>query len=94
MADRWGGPWALAFSRKGKQGGSEVFIAGHGECTPPIFLKLRESWSKDGHAAREIVTVHYVIFFISNNVLLLLVVGQIVKTPLPPPMESVSAHIC
>ena len=28
--------------------------------TPPIFLKLRESWSKDGHAVREMDIVYSV----------------------------------
>ena len=31
--------------------------------------------------------------FISNSILPILAVGQIVKTP-PPPTESVSAHLC
>ena len=60
----------------------------------PLFLKLRECWSKDGHAAREVVTVYSVTFSSSNSILLLLVVGQIAKAPLPPPTESFSAHIC
>ena len=58
-------------------------LEGAGGVTPPIFLKLRESWSRDGQAAREVATVHSVTIFISGSILLLLVVGQIVKTPLP-----------
>ena len=57
-------------------------------------LKLRECWSKDGHAAGKVVTVYSVTFLSSNSILLLLVVGQIVEAPLPPLTESVSAHIC
>ena len=58
MADRQVDPWA--FSRKGKQGGSEMITGGHGERHSPIFLKMQESWSKDGHAAREMATVYSV----------------------------------
>ena len=38
-----------------------------GGVTPSIFLKLQESWSKGGHAAREMVTVYFVNFFIINS---------------------------
>ena len=48
--------------------------------TPSIFLKLRESWSKDSHAPRKMVTAHSVTLFICDSILLLPVVGQIVKT--------------
>ena len=71
-----------------------MLIGGRGGRHSSIFLKLRECWSKDDHAAREVVTVYSVTCFISNSILLLLVVGQTVKAPLPPPTESVSAHIC
>ena len=60
-----------------------MLIGGRGGVTPPIFLKLLESWSRNGHAARSLVTFHSVTFFISSSILLLLAVGQIVKTPLP-----------
>ena len=73
-------PWEL--SRKGKLGGSEVFFGGPHS---PTFLKFQESWSKGGHAAREMATIYFI--------LLLLVVGQIFKNPLPPLAESVSAHL-
>ena len=91
MADREVDPWV--FSRKGKLGGSDVFIGVVGGVTPPKPLKLQESWSKVGHAAIEMATVYFATFFISNSILLLIVVGQIDKTS-PPPMESVSAHLC
>ena len=91
MADSGGDPWA--FSRKGKLGGSEVFSGGHGGHHSPIILKLRESWSREGHAAREMVTVYSVTLYICDSILLLLAVGQIVRTPLLPRTESVSAHI-
>ena len=61
MTDRGGDPWA--FSTKGKLGGSEALIGGRGGRHSVIFLKLRESSSKDGHAAREMVTVQFVTFF-------------------------------
>ena len=61
--------------------------------TLPIFQKLQESWSKVRHAAREMATVCFVTFFISNGIRLLLVARQMNKTP-PPPTESVSAHLC
>ena len=60
MPDREIGPWDL--SRKGELGGSEVFS---GECYSPIFLKFQESWSKCGHAAREIATVYCLSFFLT-----------------------------
>ena len=72
----------------------KCLLKGMGGVTPPIFLELRESWSKDGHAARKMVTVYSVLYFISDSILLLIVAGQIVKTPFPPSTESVSAHIC
>ena len=45
------------------KGGSEVFIGGCGDVTLPIFLKLQESWSEGGHAARQMVMVYSVILF-------------------------------
>ena len=60
-----------------------MLVGGRGGRHSPIFLKLRESLSKGGHAAREMVTVYSVTFLISDSILLLLVVGQIFKTPLP-----------
>ena len=53
-----GDPWA--FSTKENPGSSEVLIGGRRERHSPIFLKLRESSSKDDHAAREMVTVYSV----------------------------------
>ena len=53
-----------------------MLIGRRGGRHSPIFLKLRECWSKDGHAAREVVTVYSVTFFSSNSILLLLVAGQ------------------
>ena len=50
-------------------------ILGHEGVTPRIFLKLQESLSEGGHAAREMVTVYSVTLFSSNSILLLLVVG-------------------
>ena len=54
MADREGDPWA--FSRKGKLGGSEVFIGGRGEChSANIFeiarklVKRRPCCKENGH---------------------------------------------
>ena len=52
-------PWVC--SRRGKPGSSDVFIGRRGGITPPIFLKLQESWSKVGHAAEEMTTVYSVI---------------------------------
>ena len=49
--------------------------------TPPILLKLQASLSKVGHAALDMVTVCSVIISISNSILLLIIVGQIDKTP-------------
>ena len=77
VADREVDHWL--FSRKGKLGGSDVFIGRRGGITPLIFLKLQESWSKVGHAA--MTTVYSVTFFISSTILLLIVVGQIDRTP-------------
>ena len=42
MADCEVDPWV--FSRRGNQGGSDVFIEGRRGVTPPMFLKLQESW--------------------------------------------------
>ena len=55
-----------------------MFIGRRGGHHSPIFLKLRESWSKDGQAAGEMATIYSVTFFISDSILLLLVMGQIV----------------
>ena len=66
---------------------------GRGGVTPLLFLKLQESWSKRGYAAREMITIYFVAFFISNSILVLLVVGQIVKTPPPLLLQKVSRHI-
>ena len=82
MTDREVDPWV--FSGKGKLGGSDVFIEGQGGVTSPIFLKLQESRPNVGHPAREMAKVYSVTFFISNSILLLLLVGQIVKSPHPP----------
>ena len=60
-----------------------MLIGGRGGRHSPIF---------HGHAARELVIVYSVTFFISNSILLLLVVGQMVKTP-PPLQRKVSRHI-
>ena len=54
MADREGDP--SVFSRRGKLGGSDVFAGGVEGVTPPICLKLQESWSKVGRAAIEMAT--------------------------------------
>ena len=70
----------------------KCLLEGAGGITPPIFLKLGGSWSKDGHAAREMVTVYSVAFFVSGSTLLLLVVGPTLKTPLPL-QRKVSRHI-
>ena len=51
------------FSRKGKLGGSDMFIGGVGDVTLPIFLKFQESRSKVDHAAREMANVYSVTFF-------------------------------
>ena len=58
-----------------------------GGVTPPILSILQESWSNVRHAAREMVTVFSVTFF------LVTVACQIVKMPLSP-KESASAHLC
>ena len=58
-------------------------LGGVGGVTPPIFLKLQERWSKVGHASIEVGTVYSVTFFISNSILLLIVVDHIEKHPLP-----------
>jgi len=58
-----------------------------GVAPPPIFSNLQERWSKVIHAARELATV----FSVANFVFLVIIVGQLVKTP-PPPAEGVSAH--
>ena len=64
MADREGDTWA--FSRKGKLRSSDVFI---GECGghSPMFLKLRESLSKDNHAAREMLMAYSVTFLLLQS---------------------------
>ena len=56
-----------------------------GASRPPISSNLQESWSKASHAARELVTVCSVTYF------LLTIVGQLVKTP--PPQQKVSRYI-
>ena len=61
----------------------KFLLEGVGSVTPPIFLKLRESWSKEGHAAKKMATVYSVTFFISDSILLLLVAGQLVEAPVP-----------
>ena len=61
MADREVDPWV--FSRKGKLGGSDVFAGGLEGVTPPICLKLQESWSKVGRVAIEMVTAYSVTLF-------------------------------
>ena len=61
MADRKIDPWEL--SKKGELGGSEVFFGGRHS---PIFLKFQESWSKRGHAAREMATVYSLSFFLER----------------------------
>ena len=78
MAEHEIDPWE--FSRKRKLGGSDVLIGWAWGRHSPIFLKLQESWSKVAHAAIEIATIYSVNFFISSSILLLLLVGQIVKT--------------
>ena len=45
-------------------------------------MKLQGIRPKGGHAASEMVTVYSVTFYITNSIMLLLVVGQIVKIPL------------
>ena len=60
MADREVDP--LVLSRKGKLGGSEVFIGVRVGRHSTIFQKGQESWPKVGHAAREMVTVYSVTF--------------------------------
>ena len=44
MVDRRDNPWA--FSRRGKLGGSEVFIGGHGERHSPNFSKVKRKLVK------------------------------------------------
>ena len=90
IADRGGDPWA--FSRKGKLGGSEVFIGGHGgrhssniSKIARKLVKRRPCWKRNGHGL-------FYDLFISDSMLLLLVVGQIVKTPLPL-QRKVPRHI-
>ena len=65
---------------------------GRGGATSPIVLKVQESWSKISHAAIEIATDYSATFFISSNILHLLVVGQIVKTP--PPHRKCLGTLC
>ena len=60
VADSEVDPWV--FSRKGKQEAVMSLLEGVG-ASPLIFLKLQESWSKAGHAAREMATVYCVASF-------------------------------
>ena len=57
-----------------------------GSVTAPIFSNLPESWSKVSHASGELATALPLTFALGT------LVGQFVKTSLPPPTESVSGH--
>ena len=94
MADREVDPWV--FSRKGKLGGSDVFIEGCGGVMPQFFRNcntvgkkstmLQEKWPRSHRLFCDLP-------LISNSILILLVVGHIVKTH-PPPTEIVLTHLC
>ena len=47
---------------------SDVLMGGVGQHAPPsIFSIMKESWSKIGHAAREMVTVFSITYFFQQQ---------------------------
>ena len=91
VADHEVDPWV--FSRRGKLGRLlGRLLGGHGGITPN-FSEIVRKLVKVGHAARAMARGLFCdLFFISNSILLLLVVGQVVKTHPPFPLK-VSWHI-
>ena len=80
MVDRGDDPFVI--SRKGMLGGSEGAYWRVQRPHSPNISEIARKLVKDDYAAIELVTVYSVTFFISDSILLLLVVRQIFKTPL------------
>ena len=70
-----------------------MFIGGRGGRHSPNICKIARELVKRWPCCKRNGQGLFCDLFISDSILLLLVVGQIVKTSLPPPNDSVSAHI-